>query len=275
MTGKIGCLALLVFFCCFEFCCAAPFLESHAQEGHLDGPALDEIFDLAYLIDTRSRFEYDILHMKNAIHVPVATMVREDLERLRKRNPRRAIVFYCNGQSCSKSRIAFRQAERWGFRNIYHFRPGIRDWAKEHPEKVLYFGKILRHNSAGLARLFGPHQDNKNALSPGQFVTGSRQPEVLVVDIRDVSERDKYPINLPNLHHYPLDRLVKYLKSGSRRVAGRKLFVLDGGGSQASWLRFLFADQVDQDVVFLKGGARAWQEQGFDKSGKSTHRAAK
>ena len=275
MTGKIGCWILFLFFCCLGTCFAAPFLDSQDQEGQLDSPALNEIFDLAYLIDCRSRFEYDILHMKNAIHVPVATMIREDLERLRKRNPRRAIVFYCNGESCSKSSAAFKQAEQWGFRNIYHFRPGIREWAKEYPRKALYFGEILGNDSTGLNRLFGSQKVSRESLTPSQFISVSQQSDVLVVDIRDMLQRDKYAITLPNLHHYPLDRLVKYLKSGSRRIAGRKILILDDGGCQSQWLQFLYADLHNQDLVFLEGGVRAWREQGFDKSGNSAHRAAK
>lgn len=70
---------------------------SKGSVGYIDSVGLGQIFDLAYLVDCRSRFEYDVLHMKNAVHIPVGTMVRDDLDRLRAKNPGRPIVFYCNG----------------------------------------------------------------------------------------------------------------------------------------------------------------------------------
>ncbi|MEN8256330.1 MAG: rhodanese-like domain-containing protein [Thermodesulfobacteriota bacterium] len=275
MTGKIGWGALLLFFCCIGTCFSAPILESQVQEGHIGSPELNEIFDLASLIDCRSRFEYDILRMKNAVQVPAATLVRGDLDWLRKRNPRKAIVFYCNADTCSRSLSVFGQAEKWGVRNIYLSRPGIREWAKEHPDKVLYFGKILGNDNEDLDRLFAPDQSQSNPLAPSKLVAASRQPGVLAVDIRDIVEGDQYTITLANLQHYPVDRLVKFIKSGSRKVVGKKIFSLDAEGCQSSWRQFLFADLQVPDYLFLKGGARAWQGQGLDEFGNSVHRAVK
>lgn len=89
---------MLLFFCLAGALSPASASESEYPAGHIGSLELMQIFDLAHLVDCRSRFEYDVLHMKNAVHVPVATMVRADLERLRAKDPTKSIVFYCNGQ---------------------------------------------------------------------------------------------------------------------------------------------------------------------------------
>lgn len=57
------------------------------------------LYDHAIVVDCRSRLEYDMLHIKDAVHIPSGTMVREDLDLLRQQFPHRPIVFYCNGDN--------------------------------------------------------------------------------------------------------------------------------------------------------------------------------
>jgi predicted sulfurtransferase len=89
----------------FSWCLLAVFLlasaplhaEIYSTPGHINTGQFAALYDHAIVVDTRSRLEYDVLHIKNAVHIPSGTMVAEDLERLLKQYPHKPIVFYCNG----------------------------------------------------------------------------------------------------------------------------------------------------------------------------------
>lgn len=238
--------------------------EPEPPVGHLDNAALAQIFDFAHLVDCRSRFEYDVLHMKNSVHIPVATMLRDDLERLRDKDLTKPIVFYGNGEGCSESRAAFMQAGRWGFQNIFMYRSGIFNWAKERPETVLFFGEIP--GSVAQQRLFTLGHYQEKCLPARQFLLAVQQPGVMVVDIRDVAERQSFSIELPNLQHYSIDHLVKLIKGGSRKVAGKKMYILDSCGMQSQWLQYILDDHYI-DYTFLEEGIVGWRQSGLDRFG--------
>lgn len=236
--------------------------------GSIGSVELEQIFELIHLVDCRSRFEYDILHMKNATHVPVDNMVKEDLQRLRAKDPAKAIVFYGNGEKCPESRAAYLKAAKWGYENIFFASADIFSWAKERPEKALFLGKIL--DPASQAKLFPSDQHLENYLPPGPFIAASRQPGAMVVDIRDRAEHNRFAITLPNLKYLSLDRLVTLIKSGSRKVRAKKMCIIDSCGGRSQWLPFVFADR-GIDYVILQGGVAAWRQAGFDSFGKSGH----
>ncbi len=239
--------------------------------GHIGSVELLQIFEQALLVDCRSRLEFDVLHMKNAVHVPVGTMVKEDLQRLRAKNSSRPLVFYCNGEECPQGRTAFGKAGKWGFQNIFFYRPGILAWATEHPEEVLFFGKTPGPDSQ--VQLFDREHFRAKSLSPRQFVVASRQPGAMVVDIRDVAERNSFTLTLPHLKYSSVDRLVKLIKSRSRKVMGKKIYIVDSCGMQSQWLQYIL-DENGMDYAFLAGGAAAWRQAALDSYGNDKYGAA-
>ena len=64
---------------------------------YIPASKLAKIITKAHIIDTRSRLEYNMLHIRGAVHIPVGTMMKEDLERVVARDPLLPLVFYCNG----------------------------------------------------------------------------------------------------------------------------------------------------------------------------------
>lgn len=258
----------MVMFVCLAAHSLARASEPDYPDGHIGTLELVQIFDLAHLVDCRSRLEYDVLHLKNAVHVPVVTMVREDLDRLRRKDPAKAIVFYCNGDECSQSQVAFVHATEWGYENIFVYRPGVFAWAQEWPEKVLFFGEIPGPDDQG--RLFATDHYLASCLPVSKFIVASRQTGTMVVDIRDLAERQNFTITLPHLKQYPLDRLVKLVNSGSRKVKGKKMLILDSYGMQTRWLQYVLDDH-GIDYAFLKGGVAAWIQAGFDRVGNLEH----
>ena len=71
--------------------------ETYGNPRHLNTDQFSSLYGHAIVVDCRSRLEYDVLHIKNAVHIPSGTMVGEDLERLLQHYPHKPIVFYCNG----------------------------------------------------------------------------------------------------------------------------------------------------------------------------------
>lgn len=79
------------------------------------------------LIDSRKSSEFAKGHIDGAINLLNTSMHRADLERAcpDKSAP---IVFYCNGERCLRSSDAVSKALEWGYRNLFWFRGGWKEW---------------------------------------------------------------------------------------------------------------------------------------------------
>lgn len=79
------------------------------------------------IIDSRKKTEYTKGHIEGSVNLLNTALRREDMETLcpDKTTP---IVFYCNGTRCLRSSDAIRKAMGWGYRNIFWFRGGWKEW---------------------------------------------------------------------------------------------------------------------------------------------------
>jgi rhodanese-related sulfurtransferase len=70
---------------------------------------------------------YEKGHIEGAVNLLNTSLRREDMEALcpDKTTP---IVFYCNGTRCLRSSDAIRKAMGWGYRNVFWFRGGWKEW---------------------------------------------------------------------------------------------------------------------------------------------------
>lgn len=80
------------------------------------------------IIDSRKKSEYSKGHIEGAVNLLNTATRREDLAALcpDKTTP---IVFYCNGIRCLRSSDAIHKAMGWGYRNVFWFRGGWKEWA--------------------------------------------------------------------------------------------------------------------------------------------------
>lgn len=88
------------------------------------------------VVDVRSRNEYDRLHVKNAINIPLADKGFEQAigkVRMQTDDP---IVFYCNSRACKESYEAARRVLRAKFGDAYVYDAGISEWARAYPDKT-------------------------------------------------------------------------------------------------------------------------------------------
>ncbi|MCO6411350.1 MAG: rhodanese-like domain-containing protein [Thiogranum sp.] len=79
------------------------------------------------IIDSRKKSEYMKGHIEGAVNLLNTALRQEDLEEAcpDKSTP---IVFYCNGVRCLRSSDALGKAIDWGYRNLFWFRGGWKEW---------------------------------------------------------------------------------------------------------------------------------------------------
>lgn len=79
------------------------------------------------IIDSRKKSEFTKGHIEGAVNLLNTEMQRTDLE---ARVPDKAtpILFYCNGERCLRSSDALHKTLEWGYRNLFWFRGGWKEW---------------------------------------------------------------------------------------------------------------------------------------------------
>ena len=72
---------------------------------------------IKYVIDVRSKMEWNIGHYKSAIHIPITSLNKNIINQLIV-NKNNGILVYCNtGQ---RARRAAENIEKYGFNNVYY-----------------------------------------------------------------------------------------------------------------------------------------------------------
>lgn len=79
------------------------------------------------IIDSRKKTEFTKGHIEGAVNVLNTSMQRADMEALYP-DKTRPIIFYCNGIRCLRSADALRKASGWGYKNLFWFRGGWKEW---------------------------------------------------------------------------------------------------------------------------------------------------
>lgn len=161
------------------------------------------------------------------------------------------------------------KAQKWQFSNIYVYQPGIAEWMKKYPHLAMFHGQPLSANQAELKKI--QQEYRKHLVSTKEFVRLSHHRNYIVFDVRSLSLRDNFPVTLPNLKHYPVDRLVKLIESGSRKVTRKDLLILDNCGKQTLWLQYILHKAGLNKYSFLKKGILSWQQEGYDRFGRANH----
>ena len=146
------------------------------------------------------------------------------------------------------------------------YRSGIFEWVKDYPDQILFKGEAINEDSVSC---FLPTEKYQaHCLPPSKFVAVSRQPETVVFDIRDSTGRQAFPVTLPHIKHYPVDRVAALIKSGSRKIRRKKVLILDGCGAQSEWLQYVLEEAGIEGYFFLEGGLLNWRRMGLNNSGR-------
>lgn len=207
------------------------------------------------IIDVRSAFEFNVLHLKTAINVPISNLgFIPTLKKLRE-NDSRDIVFYCNGITCEKSYKASVTAKKFGIEQVYTFDLGVQGWAKLHPEKSVFFKDSPLH----LASLISTEKYQQHLLTPKEFINKITEGSV-VLDIREPYQREK--IIFDNLTvSVPIDKF--HYKIPLLRKINSTLLIYDAVGKQVRWLQYLLERHDIKDYYFMQGGVKGYVAAGL------------
>ena len=182
---------------------------------------IDSGKDAPLVIDARNPEEYDEVHIKNAVNIPVPKLEKDPT--LLPADKKQSIVFYCNGIKCGKSKKAAQFAASLGYSNLMVYAEGMPVWEEK-----------------GMSIYAGPNYEKKietSKLKPQELKTlmDSKPTTLTIVDVRDKSEYDQGhipgAINIPAatfaLQSGVLEkdkRIIVYCNSGGRSYnAYRKL----------------------------------------------------
>ncbi len=176
------------------------------------------------IVDARNPQEYQEVHIKGAINVPVNTF--DQYKHLLPHDKSVQVIFYCNGVKCGKSRKAAKKAAGEGYTNILVYADGMPVWEEK-----------------GYPLYAGPNYEKRvetTKLAPMELEARlKKDPKgITVVDVRDVSEFKEG--HIPGAINIPSDRfasqsgvldkkkqIVVYCNSGGRSyTAYRKLMKL-------------------------------------------------
>lgn len=216
---------------------------------------LAESLDSVTVIDARSTYEYETLHIEGARSVPLASSDFNATVRSLAEASGQPLVFYCNGVTCSVSYKAALKAKEAGLAAVRVYDAGVFAWAKAQPEHTMLLGEPLQSAD----RLIADEQFQAHLLTEDTFYTrivDSADP--MIVDIRSKGQRQGVSMFQMRDRHVPLTRGNREL-SGLVETAmkeGRPMFFLDATGKQVRWLQYYLEAQGAEDYWFLEGGAR-------------------
>lgn len=206
------------------------------------------------IVDVRSDVEFDVIHVKGAIHVTWGqAFFGKQLEDAVKGNKGAKIAVYCNGIMCAKSYHAAEEAQKLGFTNVYVYDAGVMEWAKQYPDKAAFFGKTPVDKS----QIISQTDFQSKLLSKDEFTKKVADANATIIDIRDAAQRVKSPNFGKQVMQSPLDKFVKTLSDPSfkKNNEGKTLYFFDAVGKQVEWLQYFLKKAGYKNYFFLKDGA--------------------
>jgi rhodanese-related sulfurtransferase len=212
------------------------------------------------VVDVRSRYEYETLHIKDALHVPLSKEKLPPAIRALRAGSDKPIVFYCNGHSCKKSYEAAELAQNAGVTKVFAYDAGLDTWTNQYPEQSVLLGK----SPAQPDDFISPEAFKRRLISTQEFESRIEQGAV-VLDIRDLRQRDIALFPMRELRA-PLDDADKIANAVAEAKKSKKtLLVYDKVGKQTRWFQYYLERQGVKDYYFLEGGAEAYFEAKFGK----------
>lgn len=220
---------------------------------------LDELYkelNNVILVDVRSKYEYQTLRMVDAINIPLASSsFIKKMTDLRKNNPNKAIVVYCNGRTCKKSYKATQKCRNKNIHNVIAFDAGIFDWAKKYPKQAI----LLEASPVNPSSLISKNEFKKKLISPDKFEGMMLRKDIIVIDIRDAFQREGISLFPGVEHRVNLDNnrlLDRYLNKATKEK--KTLLVYDAAGKQVRWLMYRIQQKKLAKYFFMKGGANEY-----------------
>lgn len=214
---------------------------------------LTERIDAVTVIDVRSKYEFETLHLKGAVNVPLSKSgFGEAIARLREKD-NKPFVFYCNGKTCHKSYDAVLLAMRARVNDVYSYDAGIMDWAKAHPDRTVLLGRSPIQPS----ELIDADKFKAHLLEPKDFATRA-DGNVIILDVRDRVQRDTplFPFKERRAELGEIKKLDAAIEDAKQQK--KTLLVYDEVGKQVEWFQYHLESRGLKDYYFMKGGSQKY-----------------
>jgi len=127
-TNKIFALTIFISFCMFITSLTAATPDYQLITTDEFKKMLDVSTEMT-VIDARNPEEYQEVHIKGAINIPVKNFAQHQ-DKL-PNNKSAKIIFYCNGVKCGKSKKAAQKAINLGYTNISVYASGMPVWEEK------------------------------------------------------------------------------------------------------------------------------------------------
>jgi rhodanese-related sulfurtransferase len=209
--------------------------------------------DAVTVIDVRSKYEFDTLHVKGAVNVPLSKSgFGEAIARLREKD-KKPFVFYCNGKTCHKSYDAVLLAVRARVNDVFTYDAGIMDWAKAHPDRTV----LLGHSPIQPGELIDAEKFKAHLLEPKDFATRV-DGNVIILDVRDRVQRDSplFPFKERRAELGEIKKLDAAIEDAKQHK--KTLLVYDAVGKQVEWFQYHLESRGLKDYYFMKGGSQKY-----------------
>lgn len=204
------------------------------------------------IVDVRSKIEFDVIHPKGTVHVPISEMTFvEDAQKVIQGNAGKEFAFYCNGITCLKSYESVQKLIEVGAKNCFAYDAGVPDWSNKYPAETLLLGKTIENPET---QLISKEDFKKRVLLFDEFKAKATDANTIVIDARDnIQKSGKLP-GLDNALAKPLDKLIKDFIM-AKREQDKTLLIFDQVGKQVQWLEYYLRDNGYKNYYFLHGGA--------------------
>jgi len=209
------------------------------------------------VVDVRSAYEFQTLHIEGAQSVPLSDADFDKQIQMLSEKSHKTFVFYCNGTTCDKSYNAAVRALKAGVKPVRVFDAGILAWAQAHPTKTDLMGKPMVSSS----QLIEKANFESHLLTPRDFYEQVlADPNAIVLDIRDAAQRAGVSLFQMRDVHVPLDntRLDDWVKKAN--AEHKAIYFIDETGHQVQWLQYFLQAAGTHQYWFMKGGAKAFFE---------------
>ncbi len=207
------------------------------------------------IVDVRSKFEFETLHIKGAINIPLSSVTfASKVANLIKSNSK-PVIFYCNGGTCKKSYKAVKAAVKGGVPGTTAYDGGIYTWAQTHPDHSVLLGKNPMNASQ-----FIDNKTYKSRIIKAKQFEQLMGPRAMVLDIRDRIQRDLqlFPFKESRAELHDMDSIRHYVQQAKK--GGKTLLVYDKVGKQVRWFQYYLERQGVKNYYFMKGGSEGYYE---------------
>lgn len=248
------------------------FIPAHAEDAHFPHRAkykhvpimeieqLHRDLDTLVVVDVRSRYEYDTLHIKGALHIPLSKeKLPAAVQKLRVKTDK-PIVFYCNGTTCKKSYKACDLAIKAGIKNVYAYDAGLDTWSSRYPESSVLLGQSPVKSTDIITKVMF----KQRLIAPADF-EARMEKDAIVLDIRDLRQRDVmlFPFREKRAQLDDRQKIAEAVTAAMR--ANKTLLVYDKVGKQIRWFQYYLERQGVKDYYFMAGGSEGYYEAKFGK----------